>query len=177
MVKLDYKKTEKQFYNPPKKPTIVDIPEMNFFMVDGQGDPGKAQSYKDALELLYKVSYTLKMKIVKKDNTENDYVVPPLQGLWYIDDMSKWSTTSRDKWQWTMMIRIPDHVSDDQIDRAIVSTVDAGFSTEKLRIERYHEGLAVQTMYIGSYLEEGPTIAALHRYAKEQGYKLHNKHH
>jgi len=179
MSKLDYKKQFPQYYRPKKKPEIIEIPEMNFFMIDGKGDPNTAKEYKAAVECLYAVAYTLKMKIVKKDNPENDYVVPPLEGLWYMDNMDDWSFENKDEWQWTMMIRIPDFVTDDQIKKSIALTKENKnpASLPKLYHEKYNEGTAVQIMYIGSYADEGPTIQHIHEYAKNEGYNLDGKHH
>ncbi|MCY3412185.1 MAG: GyrI-like domain-containing protein [Candidatus Heimdallarchaeota archaeon] len=179
MMKLDYKKSYPEFYKPKNSPHIINIPAMRFFMIDGKGDPNTSQLYQNAVETLYAVSYTLKMKIIKKENAEQDYVVPPLEGLWFMDDMSKWSMDNRDDWQWTMMIRIPDFTTEQQIGRAIELTREHKNPQllDKLYVQKYDEGTVVQQMYIGAYADEGPTISKMHDYAKSGGYQLLGKHH
>lgn len=179
MASIDYKKLFPQYYRPKKTPSVVDIPEMQYLMVDGKGDPNKEQSYADAIEALYAVAYALKMKIIKKEQPENNFVVMPLEGLWYKDDMSDWSMDNKDEWEWTMMIRMPDFVTEQEINRAItiVRENKNPVSLDKLRFEKYNEGKSVQVMYIGAYADEGPTIANLHQFAEDQGYELSGKHH
>lgn len=179
MSKLDYKKQFPQFYRPKKKPVIIDIPEMNFFMIDGKGDPNTSKEYQAVVECLYAVSYTLKMKIIKKNNPADDYVVPPLEGLWYMDDMKDWSMDNKEEWLWTMMIRIPDFVSEEQIKKSIEITKKTKdpVALPKLYFKKYNEETVVQIMYVGSYSDEGPTIKLLHEYAENEGYRLNGKHH
>lgn len=176
--KIDYKKQFPDLYNPSKEPHIVEIPEMLFFMIDGKGYPGDNPEYQEALGSLYGASYTLKMGVVKPE-TGKDYVVPPLEGLWYMDDMSEWSMENKDKWKWTMMIRIPDHVTEKQIEKALQMFKEKKnpANIDRLRYGKYAEGTVVQVLYFGSYSEEGPTIEKMHEFAKNQGYKLDGKHH
>lgn len=176
--KIDYKKDYPTLYRPKKDPQIIEVPDMQFFMIDGKGDPNTSEAYKLALEALYAVSYALKMKIVKKENPGQDYVVPPLEGLWYMDDMNLWSSNKND-WKWIMMIRIPDFVTDDQVKRSIQITKDGKNpkSLNQIYQKKYSEGEVVQLMHIGSYDTEGPNIEKMHNYAKDKGYDLHGKHH
>ena len=177
MAKIDIKKQEKGLYNPSaKQPSIVTVPTMTYFMVNGKGAPGN-DAYVEAIELLYKASYSLKMGVVKKDNPDQDYVVPPLEGLWYMDDMTQWSMDNKEEWQWTMCIRIPDHVTSEQVDRALALIDPDEFDLDKLRVEQYEEGESVQILYFGPYDEEVETIAGMHAFAKQQGYQLHKHHH
>ena len=178
--KLDYKKEFPDLYKPSlKTPVIIKIPEMMFFMIDGIGDPNTAQEYKDAVETLYNISYALKMKVIKKETPSKDYVVPPLEGLWYMPKMEKWSMEDKTKWEWTMMIRIPDFVKDSQIKKAmkIVKETKNPPSFSKLRYELYNEGICVQIMYLGAYDEEPPTIKKIHQFAEKNGYNLNGHHH
>lgn len=178
--KLDYKKEFPDLYKPSlKTPTIIKIPEMTFFMVDGTGDPNTADEYKDAVQILYNISYALKMKVIKKETPSKDYVVPPLEGLWYIPNMEEWSMEEKDKWQWTMMIRIPDFIKESQIKKAmkILKETKNPKSFSKLRFEQYDEGTCVQIMYVGPYDEEPPTIKKIHRFAEKNGYDLNGHHH
>jgi hypothetical protein len=178
MRKVDFKKELSHLYRPSAGVSVVvDVPAMNFLMVDGHGDPNTAQQYADALEALYAVAY--KLKFVSKKECETDYVVPPLEGLWWAQDMESF-TTMRDKstWDWTMMIMQPEWVDQEMFARACEQVAKKGLAAlPKLRLETYHEGLCVQTLHIGSYDAEGPTIAQMHAFAVEKGYRLAGKHH
>jgi hypothetical protein len=179
MKKLDLKKELSQFYNPPKKEvTLVDVPPLNFLMVDGQGNPNTSQAFKEAMEALYSVSYTVKFTL-KKDGRGPDYTVMPLEGLWWTEGGEGFHQTNKDLWHWTVMIMQPDHITDADIEQAIqtVQTKKNPPALKKLRFERYTESLSVQIMYLGPYDEEGPTIDRLHAYAQERGYNLRGKHH
>ena len=116
MRKIDYKKELKHLYKPsPKKVEIVDVPEMNFLMIDGQGDPNTAREYKDAVEALFAVSYALKF-MVKKGPMAIDYGVMPLEGQWYADDMSLFDPNDKGSWKWTLMIMQPEFIDDGMVD-------------------------------------------------------------
>jgi hypothetical protein len=179
MPKIDFKKELKHLYGPSaKKFEVVDVPPMNFLMLDGHGDPNTAQEYKDALEALYAVSY--KLKFVSKKELGKDYVVPPLEGLWWAEDMEAF-TAARDKsaWDWTMMIMQPQWITQEMVEAAVKQVEKKGLpALPKLCLETYHEGLAVQILHIGSYDDEAPTIAKMHHeFMPESGYEPAGKHH
>ena len=179
MSKLDFKKTLKDLYNPPKKFILVDVPEMQFLMVDGEGNPNQAQEYQDALAALYAVAY--KLKFTSKNTLEKDYIVPPLEGLWWADDMSTFTTT-RDKsqWQWTMMIMTPDWIETTSFNHAVdlVRQAKNPKSLDKVRFETYQEGFSVQIMHVGSYDDETPVLEELHKvYIPQNGYVENGLHH
>jgi len=180
VTKIDFKKELKHLYQPAsKKFEVVDVPSMNFLMIDGQGDPNTAQEYQDALEALYGVAY--KLKFISKKALVKDYVVPPLEGLWWAEDMEQF-TTGGDKnaWQWTMMIMQPEWVTQEMFVNALdqVKKTKNPTALSKLRLERYHEGLAVQIMHIGSYDNEGPTLGRMHHeFIPGHGYEMNGKHH
>lgn len=179
MSKIDYKKELKHLYQPSaKKFQVVDVPPMSFLMIDGHGDPNTAQEYQDAVEALYGVAY--KLKFMSKKESGKDYIVPPLEGLWWAEDMETF-TAQRDKsaWDWTMMIMQPQSITPAMVAEAVKQVEKAkGLpALSKLRLETYHEGLTVQVMHIGSYDQEGPTIASMHAFAAENGYELAGKHH
>lgn len=179
MKKIDYKKELKQLYKPsPKSIEIVDVPKMNFLMVDGQGDPNTAQDYKDAIEVLYNVSYALKF-MIKKSSMEIDYGVMPLEGLWWADDMSKFSINDKSSWKWTSLIMQPELITQDLFVKACeqVKAKKDPVALPKLRFESFDEGKVAQTMHIGPFSEEGPTIERIHAFIKESGYTLRDKHH
>jgi len=179
MAKVDFKQELKHLYNPsPKEAVIVDVPEMNFLMVDGVGDPNTAQEYKDAVEALYAVSYALKF-MIKKGEAAVDYGVMPLEGLWWADDMTQFSMQNKDIWKWTSMIMQPKYVTKDLFDKAIAQVAKKKSlpALSKMRFESFHEGLAAQVMHFGPYSAEGPTIERLHNFIEENSYVLRGKHH
>ena len=177
---IDYKRELKHLYNPSKKAfSVVDVEPMNFLMIDGHGDPNTAQEYTDAVEALYAVAY--KLKFLSKRELGKDYVVPPLEGLWWAEDMETF-TVRRDKstWDWTMMIMQPEWITPDLVDQVVdqVGKQKDLPALSKLRLETYHEGLSVQIMHVGSYDAEGPTIHRMHReFMPENGLEPAGKHH
>lgn len=179
MDKIDFKKTEKALYRPTHKSfTVLEVPSMHFLMVDGHGTPGNS-AYQQALEALYAVAY--KVKFTSKQTLGQDYVVPPLEGLWWAEDMSTF-TTNRDKsqWDWTMMIRQPDWITQEIVKEqtAVVAKQKDLPALEKLRFATYEEGLSVQIMHIGSYDDEGPTLAKLHhQFMPGNSFTFNGKHH
>jgi hypothetical protein len=179
MSKVDFKKEYKNLYVPPKKFVIVEVPKMQYLMVDGHGDPNVAQEYQDAIEALYAVAY--KIKFTSKKQLGRDYVVPPLEGLWWAEDMETF-TTARDKsqWDWTMMIMTPEWISKEIFSEA-VEAVRKGknpAAVNKVRLESYQEGVSVQIMHIGSYDDEGPVLMKMHNeFLPENGYAEDGKHH
>jgi hypothetical protein len=178
MAKIDYKKELKHLYKPSSKEVVtLDVPSMNFLMIDGSGNPNTSQSYIEAVEALYAVAYTLKFKI--KKNQEVDYSVMPLEGLWWADDMDTFMTRDKDAWHWTMMIMQPELVTEGLVQeaRAEVEKKKNPAALNKLRFESYHERLSVHVMHLGSYDDEAPTIAKLHDFAVQQGYTLRGNHH
>ena len=178
MAKVDFKKELNHLYNPSRKAfSIVDVPPISFVMIDGHGDPNTAPEYQQAVEALYAVAYGLKFMIKQEQGI--DYGVPPLEGLWWVDDMTQFSTEAKEDWDWTMMIMQPEWVTAEMVERARadVARKKNPPALPKLRFEVYHEGLAVQILYIGPYAEEGPTIARMHTFAEDEGYALRGKHH
>ncbi len=180
--KIDFKKTMKEFYQPnPKEVVLVDVPEMKFLMIDGMGSPGDSKEYQDALAALYPVAF--KTKFLSKAKGK-DYVVPPLEGLWWADNMEDFTNGNRDKWKWTMMIMQPDWITQEIFNKAIEKTIkkkpELKNIISKLRLEKYEEGKAAQIMHLGPFSEEGPTISKIHKFIEEQKGRfdgLKNKHH
>ena len=179
MPKVDFKKELKQYYSASKiTPAIIDVPKMNFIQIDGTGDPNTSQSFQKAVEALYGIAYTLKFSF--KDAPPKGYfefVVPPLEGLWWMD--GPFDPDAKDKWKWTLMIMQPDFVTAKLVEKAIeiLKQKKPSPALADIRYESYKEGLAAQIMHIGPYAEEGPTIEKLHEFVRSQGYTLHSKHH
>jgi len=177
MKKIDYKKKLKHLYGPSsKKIVIVEVPPMNYFMVDGEGGPA-AESYQQAIEALYGLSFTVKFDV--KKGVGLDYTVMPLEGLWWAKDITAFSADRKDEWLWKMMIMQPDYVTAKHVNAATKQLREKKnpLALDKIRFESYHEGLSVQILHIGPYDDEGPTIAQMHKFIDENGYQLHMKHH
>jgi hypothetical protein len=178
MEKIDHKKTLKELYKPPRKPVIVNVPELQYLMIDGHGYPGTSQEYTDAMEALYPVAYTLKFAI-KKAGILN-YTVMPVEGLWWAKDMEAFIIDARkDEWLWTSMILQPPEVTEEWYQKAVeeVKEKKNPVALPKMRLESYNEGISVQSMHLGPFSEEGPVIERMHQYAFDQGYELRGKHH
>ncbi len=178
MTKIDFKKELKHLYNPfANKVAIVDVPKMNFLMIDGAGDPNTAKEYKDAVEALFAVSYALKFMI--KKGRAIDYGVMPLEGLWWTDGMTQFSMENKDIWRWTSMIMQPEFVVEDLVNKALVQVEEKKklLALSKIMFESFCEGLSAQILHIGPYSAEGPTIEKLHSFIKETDYQLRGKHH
>lgn len=179
MQKIDYKKQLKHLYNPsPKKVEIVNVPKMNFLMIDGTGDPNTSQEFQEAVEVLFGLSYTLKF-MVKKSDLAIDYGVMPLEGLWWVDDMSKFTMEDKSNWKWTLMIMQPDFITTDIINKGIeeLRRKKDPAALSKIRFESYEEGKSAQIMHIGPFSEEGPTVEKVHHFIKENGSESRGKHH
>jgi len=180
MDKVDYKKKLKELYQAMVGQKVtVNVPKMNFIMIDGRGDPNTSQEYIDAIQALYPVAYTI--KFMCKFEQGIDFGVMPLEGLWWTEDMNDFSSQDKSNWLWTAMIMQPDVVDKSLFERAVkqVSEKKNPKALNKVRFEAYEEGRSAQVMYVGPYSDEGPTITELHSFIKTQGGKLDNtnKHH
>ena len=180
MEKINFKKTLKHLYTPSTKEfSVVEVPRMQFLMIDGHGDPNTAEEYKEAVEALYAVAY--KIKFACKQKLERDYTVPPLEGLWWAENMDTF-TVNRDKstWDWTMMIMQPDWISPTLFGSAVaeVQKKKGLPGLQAIRLESYSEGLAVQILHLGSYDDEGPMLYKMHHeFIPKRGYTMTGKHH
>lgn len=163
MEKVDLKREIDSYRASVGEFRMLRVPPLRYLMIDGHGDPNTAAEYRRALETLYPVAY--KLKFASKRELERDYVVPPLEGLWWADDMTSF-TSARDKsaWHWTLMLLVPDWVPDDMVDAAVeAATAKApqdGLAL--LRLETLDEGDCVQTLHVGSYDDETPVLARMH---------------
>lgn len=179
MSKIDFKKELKHLYQPSKADfVVVDVPDMSFLKIDGHGDPNSAPEYSQAVEALYAMAFKIKF-LSKKDG--RDYVVPPLEGLWWAEDMDSFSS-ARDKsqWDWTMMIMTPDWIAGDMVETAkeVAAKGKDLPALEILRWEPYQEGLSAQILHLGSYDDEGPVLTRLHEdWMPSNGYTFNGLHH
>lgn len=166
---IDFKKTQKELYQGGSAPSIVDVPKMTFIMIDGAGDPNTSPDYKAALEVLYGLSYAIKMgnkKIL-------EYVVPPLEGFWSGAGNGK-SKIDKSKFVWTAFIRQPDFVTPKIFEeaKAQLAKKKPNLDTSKARLVKLTEGLCVQVLHTGSFDSEPATVKAMEKYAAENGYVI-----
>ncbi|NME44018.1 transcriptional regulator [Faecalicoccus pleomorphus] len=182
---FDYKKEYKEFYMPPKKPTIVEVPAMNYIAVRGQGDPNDEKGeYAQALGLLYGIAFTIKMSYKEDHKIQGyfEYVAPPLEGFWWQENTKGMDYTRKQDLYFISMIRLPDFVTKEDFDWAIQeATKKKKMDFSKVDFLNVNEGLCVQCMHIGSYDDEPDTVSAMHQFVKENGYTLdfndHRWHH
>lgn len=177
MPKVAYKKELKHLYGAKPEISVVDVPAMNFLMMDGAGDPNGSAAYADAVAALFSVSYTLKF-MVKKGELALDYGVMPLEGLWWAEDMTNFNVDDRRPWRWTMMIMQPSFITPVLVQDALAAAYKKKPlpALEHLRFDAFAEGVAAQLLHTGPYSEEGPHIARLHDFIATRG-KLGGKHH
>lgn len=184
---FDYKTVYKELYNPSaKNVSLVTVPNMKFIAVDGVGDPNTSLEFSNAVEVLYGISYGIKM-MPKKGITPEGYVVysvPPLEGLWWVEGERPVSpeellSIPKEKYHFTMMIMQPPFVTADLIEsvrQSLYGKKDKD-ALDKLRFFEWEEGLSVQIMHLGPYNEEPATLAKMEAYIGEHGYEFHNRHH
>ncbi|MDR0459726.1 MAG: GyrI-like domain-containing protein [Coriobacteriales bacterium] len=172
MAAIDFKKTDKALYQPPTAPVIIDVLPMTFIAIDGSGDPNTSESYAEAIEILYGLSYAIKMA----NKTVMEYVVPPLEGLWSTPDDSLENTAplNKDQLEWTALIRQPDFVGETELAAAkqALAKKKPKLNLDWARLQTITEGLCVQVMHIGSYDDEPATIKQMLAFATDSGYLI-----
>jgi len=177
-MKIDFKKTLPSYTAKQGRFDIIDIPPMRYLMIDGDGGPN-SESYARALKALYPVAYTL--KFTSKATLDKDYVVPPLEALWWADDMDAFTTRyDQSKWLWTAMLMTPDWITHALFDAALhsVSIKSNPDDLNNIRHETLSEGTCVQTLHLGPYSEEGPVLQEMHtQFIPAHGLTLRGKHH
>ncbi len=179
MKKIDYKKELKHLYKPSaKKIEFIEVPKMNFLMINGKGNPNTSIEYENAVETLYAVSYTIKF-LIKKSELQTDYGVMPLEGLWWVDDMREFDINNKDNWKWAAMIMQPEIVTKKHIETAIeqVKKKKNLEALSKIEFAPFQEGKSAQTLYIGPFKDEGPIIKKIHTFIAENKSSLRGKHH
>lgn len=180
---FDYKKEYKDLYMPKDKPQLIEVPPIKFIMTDGSGDPNSG-SFQEAVELLYGLSFTIKMSKKRGSQPEGyfEYVVPPLEGLWWIDG-GEFSFDKRDNWKYTVMIRQPEFVNEDAFNLACseLKKKKPSLIAENARLETFHEGLCVQIMHTGPYSTEPLSMEKIEDFILKEGLrdtlKAGGKHH
>jgi len=178
MEKIDFKKSLKHLYAPTAKDfVLVDVPQMWFVKVDGSGDPNTAVEYKSAVEWVFRVSYAT--KFMAKATLNRDYVVPPLEALWWADDPQEFASGAKNHWKWTVMIMVPGFITKPMVKKAVLKAqLQLEEPPATLRFEPYAEGRSLQILHVGSYDDEAPTLARLHDVVMPQGrLSLNGPHH
>jgi hypothetical protein len=179
-VKVDLKRDFDEYRASRGEFRVLDVRPLQYLMVDGHGDPNTAPEYADALAALYPVAYAV--KFASKRELDRDYVVPPLEALWWADDMDVF-TSARDKalWDWTAMLMVPDWIADEMVDAAVALVAkkkDRPGSLDDVRLETLQEGCCVQTLHIGPYDDEAEVLARMHdEFIPGAGLQLSGKHH
>lgn len=173
---IDHKKIFKEYYNPPRQPAILDVPEMNYLKIDGHGNPNDSEEFAEKTQLLYAFSYALRFAVKKSMHIA--YTVMPLEGLWWAQEMDTFLTREKDAWSWTLMIMQPAIITADMVEagREEVIRKKKLPQVSEVRFEPYAPGEAVTMMHIGSYDDETENIRWMHTYAHEHGYQLHGFH-
>lgn len=183
MEKLDLRKQFKHLYQPSaKKVEVVDVPALQFALIDGEiepgASPGTSPSFKGAMEALYGVSYTLKFMSKLRKEDPIDYTVMALEALWWTES-GGYDLTQPAGWQWTAMMMQPDHITGEMFQDALAQLrkKKPNPSLDLLRFESFTEGLSIQMMHIGPYRTEPETLAKMDAFAAEKGYRMRGKHH
>ncbi|WP_353828158.1 GyrI-like domain-containing protein [Agromyces sp. SYSU T0242] len=179
VAKYDVKRAHPELYAPSATEfVLVDVPPMRFLAIDGEGDPNTAPAYREAVEALFGVAYAA--KFASKRVLGRDFVVAPLEGLWWADDPSAFTTGDRGAWRWTLLIHQPDWIDRAAIDAAVSAAraKGGGPALERLRLDVVDEGRSAQILHVGPYAAEAPTLARLHHeWMPEHGLTFDGPHH
>ncbi len=173
---FDYKKEYREFYMPPKTPTIVEVPAMNYLAVRGKGNPNDEDGeYKNSIGLLYGIAFTIKMSYKGSHKIDGyfEYVVPPLEGFWWQNGVKGIDYGRKEDFNFISVIRLPDFVSKEDFDWAVQEAMKKKkMDFSKVEFFHYEEGLCVQCLHLGSYDDEPATVEAMHQLAEREGYQL-----
>jgi hypothetical protein len=177
-VKVDLKKELTTYAARRGRFDVVTVAPAQFLMVDGHGDPNTSPEYADAVASLYPLAYAL--KFLSRNELDRDYAVMPLEGLWWSDDPEDFTAGRKSRWDWTALNLVPDWITAEHLTAARESVARRGVAPalERVRLERYDEGLCVQTLHVGSYADEGPVLETMHaEFIPSQGLRMTGKHH
>lgn len=177
MANIDLKSEFNTLYKPSAKEVVeVNVPAFNFLMIDGEGNPNTSEQYLEAVQALFSVSYSIKFTL--KNDLNLNYTVMPLEGLWWADDLSTFVKEDKSQWKWTMMIMQPPETTQKIVQASILKTQEKkGFpGLSRIRFESFKEGRCAQTLHVGPFSAEGPSIARVHAFIQDHS-KLRGKHH
>ena len=177
MKKIDYKKEYRELYLPKQEPMLINVPKITYVTVCGKGDPNTCEEYKEAIELLYGISYTIKMSKMTDDKIDGyfEYVVPPLEGLWWLDKKPEdLFISDKNKFYWKAMIRLPEFVTVNvfEIAKNKLKIKKPNLDINKINYEEIEEGKCVQIMHIGSYDNEVTSIKKIYDFIDENGLEI-----
>jgi hypothetical protein len=176
--KTDFKKSLAAYQGTRGQFRIVEVPDLQYLMIDGHGDPNTSPAFADAVESLYPVAYGL--KFASKRELGRDYVVMPLEGLWWADDYAAFTSRSKAEWDWTVMMLVPDWIGGGMVEAAVQQSraKHGARRFDDLRVETLREGLSVQTLHVGSFDAEADVLRRLHEeFIPEHGLAMTGKHH
>ena len=183
MEKIDFHKTYKEFYNPSAKAVqLVQVPAFNFAMIEGAIEPGHgpgdSPAFQECTQALYGVSYTLKFTVKQREENSIDYGVMALEGLWFIEE-GDFDINIKDNWKYRLMIMQPEFITPEMFQDAVkqVKRKNASPAVDRLRLEKFEEGLCVQILHIGPYATEPPTVEKMNAFAAQNGYSMSGMHH
>lgn len=178
MIKIDLKKELKGFYSASAQKVVeINVPAMNYLMIDGAGDPNTSARFQEAVEALFPLAFGIKM--ASKKALGIGYVVMPLEGLWWAEDMTGFSVEDKSEWLWRLLILQPDHITEEMVEaaRQTLATKKNPTALADIRFESYTEGPAAQILHLGAFAEEGPTITRLHEQIEAAGHEREGLHH
>lgn len=180
MDKIDYKKEYKSLYSCTTSPTIISVPKLKYLSIEGYGDPNNSSDYQDAVSTLFAISY--KIMFLSKKEFNINYKVMPLEGLWWTEDMSKFSINDKSNWSWNSLIMQPNHISNELFNKALkeVSKKKKLNSISKVKLIYLNENISAQLLHIGPYSDEPANIQILHKFIRNNGGSfdgLIQKHH
>lgn len=175
----DLRKQLKPYFQAAREPALIRIPAIKYLYIEGKGDPATGAEFREAIQALYTLIYTLKFSF-KKTGKPRDLPVLPLQAQWWMAGRRKFSTrASRSAWRWRAMIAVPGFVTEAMVRKASAAAGERKPlpALERVHLDRMKEGLCGQILHIGPYAAEMPTIDRLHAFIKEKGYRLKGRHH
>lgn len=177
--KIDFKRTLDAYQARQRQIRIVDVPDLQYLMIDGHGDPNTSPAFAEAVASLYPVAYA--MKFASKDDLGRDYVVPPLEALWWAEDMDVFvSARDKSQWDWTLMLMVPGWIDQDAFRAAMAraGSKNRPARLDDVRMEPLSEGRCVQTLHVGSFDDEADLLAQLHdEVIPGNGFRMVGKHH
>ena len=179
MNKLDYKKILPSYKAKSNEFSIIKVPKLRYLIIDGHGDPNTSDEFASSIKALYPIAY--KIKFTSKLELGRDYVIMPLEGLWWANDMSVFTTRDKSKWDFSLMIMQPEWITEDIFKVAVSEIIKKKGSVtnlEKVRFEELDEDLCIQTLHIGSFDDEAQILDEMHnRFIPDNSFKMTGKHH
>lgn len=175
--KIDFKKSHRPLFSTARTPTVVDVPELRYLTIEGQGPP-EGKGFQSGISNLYWIAYSIKFKLKKANRL--DFVMPPLEALWWADDPTALKENRREEWRWTAMLLQPSEIIEDDLSEVIQllkKKRQAVPAHDSIAFSTLSEGRCVQVLHAGPYEEVAPTIHSLHAFAESSGFRLAGKHH